>query len=72
MKNRKQHKMNVGKESHKEIDFNKLPDPKLHQRVSFFKSGIRIAGYITLPFNLAIGAIILVLSELIGIIEELV
>ena len=64
--------MNVGKEPYKEINFSKLPDPKLHQRVSFFKSGIRILGYIALPFNLAIGAIILVLSELIGIVEELV
>ena len=64
--------MNVGKEPHKEIDFGKLPNPKLHQRVSFLKSGIRILGYITLPFNLALAAIILVLSELIGIVEELV
>jgi hypothetical protein len=72
MKSRKQHKMNVGKEPHKEIDFGKLPNPKLHQRVSFLKSGIRILGYITLPFNLALAAIILVLSELIGIVEELV
>lgn len=50
----------------------KQPDPKLHQSISFLKSGIRILGYITLPFNLALGAIILILSELIGIVEELV
>jgi hypothetical protein len=56
----------------KEINFEKFPNPKLHQRVSFLKSGIRILGYITLPFNLALAAVILVLSELIGILEELV
>jgi len=50
----------------------KQPDPKLHQHISFFKSGVRILGYIILPFNLALGAFILILSELIGIVEELV
>ena len=49
----------------------KQPDPKLHQYISFLKSGIRILGYITLPFNLALAAVILILSELIGIVEEL-
>ena len=50
----------------------KHPDPKLHKQISFLKSGIRIAGYCILPFNLWIGAIVLVLSEVIGIIEEMV
>ena len=36
------------------IDGHKLPDPKAHQRISFIKSGIRIAGYIAIPFNLPI------------------
>ena len=50
----------------------KHPDPKLHQQISFIKSGIRILGYIFLPFSLFSAAIFLILSEIIGIIEELV
>ena len=48
------------------------PDAKKHQIVSFIKSGIRILGYIFIPFNLVIATFILILSELIGIVEELV
>ena len=48
------------------------PDAKKHQIVSFIKSGIRILGYILIPFNLFWAAGILVLSEVVGIIEELV
>ena len=48
------------------------PDAKKHQIISFIKSAIRILGYIFIPYNLVISAIILILSELIGIIEELV
>ena len=47
-------------------------DAKKHQIVSFIKSGIRILGYILIPFNLFWAAGILVLSEVVGIIEELV
>lgn len=50
----------------------KHPDPKLHKQISFLKSGIRIAGYFILPFNLGVGAAVLVLSEVVGIIEEMV
>lgn len=50
----------------------KHPDPKLHKQLSFLKSGIRIVGYCILPFDLGIGALVLVLSEVIGIIEEMV
>ena len=50
----------------------KYPDAKLHQIISFIKSGIRILGYIFLLFNLPIAVILLVLSEGIGILEELV
>jgi hypothetical protein len=56
----------------KEADLEKLPDPRKHQIVSFIKSGIRILGYIFLPIDLYISAIILILSEVIGIYEELV
>ena len=48
------------------------PDAKKHQIVSFIKSGIRILGYILIPFDLLWAAGILVISELVGIIEELV
>ena len=50
----------------------KIPDPKLHQQISFFKSGVRIVGYFFLPFNLVTATALLILSEVIGIIEELV
>lgn len=60
----------------------KQPDPKLHQLISFLKSGIRIGGGLAafagviLTTN-AIGAVIIlsvaiVIAELVGIIEELV
>lgn len=48
------------------------PDAKMHQIVSFIKSGVRIIGYGLIPFNLIAAAIVLVVSEVIGIIEELV
>jgi len=64
--------MNKKEKSFIEIDGQKIPDPKLHQTISFIKSGIRIAGYIFLPFSLEIAAGVLILSEIIGIIEELV
>jgi len=50
----------------------KHPDPKKHQRISFIKSGIRIVGYMLIPFDLGIAAAILVISETIGVYEELV
>ena len=50
----------------------KHPDARLHQIVSFLKSGVRILGYCFLPFELSIAAIILILAEVIGIAEELV
>lgn len=48
------------------------PDAKKHQIVSFIKSGIRILGYVLIPFNLFWAAGLLVVSEIVGIIEELV
>ena len=50
----------------------KYPDPKKHQIVSFIKSAIRLAGYGLLPINIILAAIVLVVSELVGILEELV
>ena len=57
---------------HSKTKFQKYPDAKKHQIVSFIKSGIRILGYVFIPFNLVISAILLILSEVVGIIEELV
>jgi hypothetical protein len=55
-----------------ESKIDKLPDPKLHQQISFFKSGVRIIGYFFIPFSLITATALLILSEVIGIIEELV
>ena len=41
-------------------------------KISFIKSAIRIIGYSFLPFSLDIATILLIFSEIIGIIEELV
>jgi hypothetical protein len=64
--------MNVWQESPNEINFEKLPDPKNHQLISFIKSAVRISGYLLLPYSITISVIVLVVSELIGIVEELV
>jgi len=48
------------------------PDARMHQIVSFIKSGIRILGYVLIPFSLPWAAGILIASEVVGIIEELV
>ena len=52
------------------------PDPKKHLIVSLVKSGIRIGGYLLLlgiPSSWAIAAsIVLIASEVVGILEELV
>ena len=53
-------------------NLDKLPDPKLHQIISFVKSGVRILGYIFIPFNISVAVTLLVVSEAIGIVEELV
>tara|TARA_R100001460_G_scaffold58180_2_gene98026 strand:+ start:228 stop:425 length:198 start_codon:yes stop_codon:yes gene_type:complete len=49
-----------------------MPDQRLHQVISFIKSGIRIVGYGLLLYNVPIAVGVLILSEAIGIIEELV
>ena len=48
------------------------PDAKKHQLVSFVKSGVRLLGYVFIPFNSFVAMGILLVSELIGIYEELV
>ena len=59
-------------EDYRKIDIDKMPNQKWHQIVSFIKSGVRIVGYCFIPFNLIVATILLVLSEIIGIFEELV
>jgi len=54
----------------KNID--QMPDQKWHRRISFLKSGIRIIGYVFIPFNLLTATVLLIVSEAVGIIEELV
>ena len=53
-------------------DIDKMPNQKWHQIVSFIKSGVRIVGYILIPYDLVVAASVLVFSEVIGIIEEMV
>ena len=48
------------------------PDARKHQIISFIKSAIRIVGYFFIPFDLTVAAGILIGSELVGILEELV
>ena len=48
------------------------PDPKKHQIISFVKSGIRILGYIFIPFDLGAAVVLLVVSEAVGVLEEMV
>jgi len=49
-----------------------LPDAYKHQVISFIKSGVRILGYGLLIVNLPIAVGVLIFSEVIGIVEELV
>ena len=53
-------------------NLDKLPDPKKHQIISFVKSGIRILGYIFIPIDLGAAVTLLVVSEAVGLVEELV
>ena len=49
-----------------------LPDARKHQIISFVKSGIRIIGYGFIPFNISVAVTLLIVSEAVGILEELV
>jgi len=49
-----------------------LPDARKHQIISFVKSTIRIVGYIYLPINILVATGLLIMSEVLGIYEELV
>jgi hypothetical protein len=49
-----------------------MPNQKWHKIMSFIKSSIRITGYALVPFDLVTAAVVLILSEIVGILEELV
>jgi hypothetical protein len=52
--------------------FQHHPDAHKHQVISFIKSGVRILGYGLLIVKLPIAVGVLIFSEVIGIVEELV
>jgi hypothetical protein len=49
-----------------------MPNQYYHRLVSFIKSAVRIVGYGFIPVDLIIATVFLILSEVIGILEELV
>ena len=49
-----------------------MPNQYYHRLVSFIKSAVRIVGYGFIPVDLFIATVFLILSEAIGILEELV
>lgn len=56
----------------KSKNIEKMPDQKWHQIISFIKSGVRILGYALLIVDIPTAMAVLVLSEAVGVIEELV
>ena len=50
----------------------KHPDPNNHQKISFAKSVLRVTGYLALLVNPLAAVAFLVVSEALGILEELV
>lgn len=60
--------VNSGSSGGKQI----APDPKNHFRISMLKSALRMIGYVVLVLDLRIGVGLLLISEFIGIVEELV
>ncbi len=56
-----------------QINGQKIPDPKLHQNISFLKSSLRLGACAFGIFGfLGIAFSGLIVAELIGILEELV
>ena len=50
----------------------KYPDANKHFWASMTKSVIRIAGYCLIPVSIEFAAAVLIASEVIGVLEELV
>jgi len=65
-------KIRSTKEIKYDKEFKHMPNQKWHRYVSFIKSGVRILGYALIPFSLVAATIVLIFSEVIGIVEELV
>jgi len=42
-----------------------------HAKISYAKSAVRIAGYMLLFLSIKVAAIVLIVSEVVGIVEEL-
>jgi len=49
-----------------------MPDQKLHRTISFIKSAIRILGCLALIGNITLGAVLIAIAEVVGVIEEIV
>ena len=54
------------------VDLINMPNQYWHRIISFVKSGVRLIGYAFIPFDLMVATMILIISEVIGIVEELV
>jgi len=48
------------------------PDPSKHQALSLLKSTIRMAGYGFIMLDMTLAVVTLIISEVVGIVEELV
>jgi len=48
------------------------PRSTLFPYTTLFRSGIRIVGYLAIPINISAAVALLVVSEAVGIVEELV
>ena len=62
----------MGKMQHIMENKQQLPDARNHQIISFIKSTVRIVGYAFIPYSLEIATILLIFSEFVGVVEELV
>jgi len=54
------------------VNTEEYPDAKRHQVLSFIKSAIRILGYSLILLDLTAAVFVLIASEIVGIVEELV
>lgn len=51
---------------------NKYPEEDKKEGITLIKSALRIIGYTLIPSNIMAAASMLIISEMVGIIEELV
>ena len=59
--------------SQQTVNLEELPDPVMHKRLSFYKSGLRILACVVGIFGtVPIAFILLALAEGVGIVEEMV